>query len=132
MVQSVRVAVPSLCSVFWNLHKSIRFPCVWRLLLLITSLYNSVERCWGILEQHWNGSLLDSVDAVVQFAQTMNWKGKPPAVQLVTTTYPTGVKLTSKAMKVVEAQLQRLPAACENGLWTSPLLSLLGGTVNSS
>jgi transposase len=29
------------------------------------SKYNTIERCWGILEQHWNGSLLDSVDAVI-------------------------------------------------------------------
>ncbi len=31
------------------------------------SKYNPVERCWGILEQHWNGALLDSVEAVIQF-----------------------------------------------------------------
>jgi hypothetical protein len=35
------------------------------------SKYNPIERCWGILEQHWNGSLLDWVDAVLQFARTM-------------------------------------------------------------
>lgn len=74
------------------------------------SKYNPVERCWSTLEHHWNGSLLDSVDAVVQFAQTMTWKGNHPVVELVTTTYQTGVKLTAKAMKVVEAQFQRLPA----------------------
>jgi hypothetical protein len=74
------------------------------------SKYNPVERCWGTLEHHWNGSLLDSVDAVVQFAQTMTWKGKHPVVELVTTTYQTGVKLTAKAMKVLEVQFQRLPA----------------------
>jgi len=74
------------------------------------SKYNPVERCWGTLEHHWNGSLLDSVDAVVQFARTMTWKGNHPVVELVTTTYQTGVKLTAKAMKVVEAQFQRLPA----------------------
>ena len=34
------------------------------------SKYNPVERCWGILEQHWNGSLLDSVDSVIQYACT--------------------------------------------------------------
>jgi transposase len=73
------------------------------------SKYNSVERCWGTLEHHWNGSLLDSVDAVVQFARTMTWKGSHPVVELITTTYQTGVKLTQKAMKAVEAQLQRLP-----------------------
>ena len=25
------------------------------------SKYNPIERCWGVLEMHWNGSLLDSV-----------------------------------------------------------------------
>jgi Rhodopirellula transposase DDE domain len=73
------------------------------------SKYNPVERCWGILEQHWNGSLLDSVDAVLQFTRTMTWKGKPPVVELVTTTYQTGVKLTKEAMKALETQFQRLP-----------------------
>ena len=72
------------------------------------SKYNPIERCWGILEQHWNGALLDSADAVIQYASTMTWKGKHPVVTLVTTTYQTGVKLTKKAMKVVETQLQRL------------------------
>jgi len=73
------------------------------------SKYNPIERCWGILEQHWNGALLDSVDAVIQYASTMTWKGKHPVVELVTTTYQTGVKLTEKAMQALETQLQRLP-----------------------
>jgi transposase len=73
------------------------------------SKYNPIERCWGILEQHWNGALLDSLDAVIQYASTMTWKGTHPLVALVTTTYQTGVKLTKQAMKVVETQLQRLP-----------------------
>jgi len=25
------------------------------------SKYNPIERCWGALERHWNGSLLDTV-----------------------------------------------------------------------
>ena len=74
------------------------------------SKYNPIERCWGILEQHWNGSLLDSVDAVIQFARTMIWKGKHPLVELVTTTYQTGIKLTKEAMQAVETHLQRLPS----------------------
>jgi transposase len=74
------------------------------------SKYNPVERCWGILEQHWNGSLLDSVDAVIQYARTMTWKGKHPVVSLVTNIYQTGVKLTKEAMEAVETHLQRLPA----------------------
>jgi Rhodopirellula transposase DDE domain len=73
------------------------------------SKYNPIERCWGILETHWNGALLDSIEAVLQFARTMTWKGTPPGVELVTTTYQTGVKLTAEAMDRVEAQLKRLP-----------------------
>ncbi len=73
------------------------------------SKYNPIERCWGILEHHWNGALLDSLEAVIQYASTMTWKGKHPLVALVTTTYQTGVKLTKEAMQAVETQLQRLP-----------------------
>jgi transposase len=73
------------------------------------SKYNPVERCWGILENHWNGALLDSVDAVLKFATSMTWKGAHPVVTLVTTTYQTGVKLTKEAMEVVETHLTRLP-----------------------
>jgi hypothetical protein len=73
------------------------------------SKYNAIERCWGILENHWNGSLLDTLDAVIQFAQTMTWKGKHPIVSLVTTTYASGVRLTKAAMAVLESQLMRLP-----------------------
>jgi hypothetical protein len=73
------------------------------------SKYNPIERCWGILEQHWNGSLLDSIDAVVRFAATMTWHGHHPVVELVTTTYQTGIKLTSDAMQLVETQIMRLP-----------------------
>jgi Rhodopirellula transposase DDE domain len=73
------------------------------------SKYNPIERCWGILENHWNGALLDSIDAVIQFATTMTWRGKCPVVALVTATYQTGVKLTKQAMQMVETQIQRLP-----------------------
>ncbi len=73
------------------------------------SKYNAVERCWGILENHWNGSLLDSVEAVVEFTRSMTWKGAHPVVELVTTRYQTGVTLTKEAMAEVEAQLLRLP-----------------------
>jgi hypothetical protein len=73
------------------------------------SKYNPIERCWGILENHWNGALLDSLDAVCGFTRTMTWKGVHPVVELVTTPYAAGVKLTKDAMAAVEAQLTRLP-----------------------
>jgi hypothetical protein len=71
------------------------------------SKYNPIERCWGILENHWNGALLDTIDTVLQFAATMTWKGVQPIVELITTTYHTGVKLTQEAMAAIEALLDR-------------------------
>ena len=73
------------------------------------SKYNPIQRCGGALEQHWNGDILDTVDTVVRFTQTMTWKGKSPVVELVTKTYQIGVKLTKQAMQSLEAQVQRLP-----------------------
>jgi len=72
------------------------------------SKYNPIERCFGILEMHWNGSLLDSIEAVVGFARTMTWKGKHPVVRVVETVYHTGVKLRSKEMKAWESEVVRL------------------------
>ncbi len=73
------------------------------------SKYNAVERCWGILENHWNGALLDTIDAVVEFAKSMTWKGVHPVVELVTTRYVTGVTLTKEAMAALKTQVARLP-----------------------
>lgn len=73
------------------------------------SKYNPIERCWGILENHWNGVLRDSIEAVIQFATPRTGKDRGPIVALVTTPYQTGVKLTKDAMKMVKTQLQRLP-----------------------
>jgi hypothetical protein len=39
----------------------------------------------------------------------MTWKGAYPLVELVTTTYQTGIKLTAEAMALVENQVQRQP-----------------------
>ena len=74
------------------------------------SKYNPIERCWGILEMHWNGSLLNSIEVVLGFARSMTWKGKHPVVSVVETTYATGVKLTAEEMDELEAEVIRLPS----------------------
>ncbi len=50
------------------------------------SKYNPIERCWGILEMHWNGSLLDSVEAAVGFAESMTTERQASKVSVVETT----------------------------------------------
>jgi hypothetical protein len=74
------------------------------------SKYNPIERCWGALEQHWNGAVLESIPTALRFARTMTWKGKPPFVELITQAYPRGVKLTKEEMAQLESQIERLPA----------------------
>jgi hypothetical protein len=45
------------------------------------SKYNPVERVWGVLEKHWNGTLLDSVDTAIRCAEAMTWNGHRPCVR---------------------------------------------------
>ncbi len=80
----------------------------WLTIHLTTVNTNPIERGWGVLEQHWNGSLLDTVDTVVSFAQTMKWNGNNPVVKLAEKTYQTGVSLTKEAMDQLEKRFKRL------------------------
>jgi transposase len=73
------------------------------------SKYNPIERCWGALEQHWNGAILDSIPTALRFARTMTWKGKHPLVELITKSYSKGVRLTKEEMAELETQIERLP-----------------------
>jgi hypothetical protein len=63
----------------------------------------------SVLENHWNGELLDDVDKILGLASTMTYKDIHPVVQLVDGVYETGVKLTKKAMKPYEDVMKRLP-----------------------
>ena len=74
------------------------------------SKYNPVERCWGILEKHWNGTQLVDVDTMLGWAKTMTWKGINPIVTLSQNVYQKGVSLSKKEMQKVEARLERNPS----------------------
>ena len=73
------------------------------------SKYNPIERCWGILEQHWNGTKLVDVDTMLSWAHSMTWKGLQPIIKLSQTVYQKGVSLSKRAMQAVEARLERNP-----------------------
>jgi len=73
------------------------------------SKYNPIERVWGVLENYWNGNLLDSLETVFHFAQNMTYNGVHPVVQIVEKTYHTGVKLANKVMDQLEKRFDRLP-----------------------
>jgi hypothetical protein len=71
------------------------------------SKYNRIERCWGILENHWNGALLASIDVALAWAKTMTWRGVSPIVHLLDRVYETGVRLTNSAFRPIAARLNR-------------------------
>jgi transposase len=73
------------------------------------SKYNPIERVWGVLEKHWNGSLLDSCQTVLRFAQTLTFRGRLPIVQWLNKIYHTGIRLTQKQMAQLEHRFERLP-----------------------
>jgi Rhodopirellula transposase DDE domain len=39
------------------------------------SKYNPIERCWGILAVHWNGTKLVDVETMLAWTKSMTWKG---------------------------------------------------------
>jgi len=72
------------------------------------SKYNPVERVWGVLENHWNGEILYSIEKVLGLARTMTYNGVNPVVELNEKKYPTGIKLDKKTMNGYEERIVRL------------------------
>jgi hypothetical protein len=73
------------------------------------SKYNPIERCWGILELHWSGTKLIDVETMLEWAQSMTWKGIHPVVELSRKVYDKGIALGKTAMQAVENRLERHP-----------------------
>jgi len=84
------------------------------------SKYNPIERCWGILEQHWNGAKLVTAETMLEWAKTMTWKGVQPVVNLSKTIYQKGISLSKVAMQAIEARLERMgPSQTRRPLYQS-------------
>jgi hypothetical protein len=88
------------------------------------SKYNPVERCWGILEKHWNGAKLIDVETMLAWAKSMTWKGIHPVVELSRDVYEKGVSVSKKAMQAVEARLTRNPMLPKWDILISPVFEV--------
>jgi hypothetical protein len=84
------------------------------------SKYNPLERCWGILEAHWNGTLLETVVTVLHWARTMTWKTVRPIVQLLDKVYANGVRVAKKAFRKIEERLERHASLPKYGVRIQP------------
>lgn len=85
------------------------------------SKYNPIERCWGILEQHWNGTQLRDVHTMLAWAQSMTWKGIHPVVKLNNLTYSKGISLNKTAMREIESRLERNPELPKWDIFIRPI-----------
>jgi transposase len=71
------------------------------------SKYNPIERVWGVLEQHWNATLLKTVSEVLSWAGTMTWRGRKPIVGECQMVYQRGVRVLKRAYRAIAERLQR-------------------------
>ena len=71
------------------------------------SKYNPIERCWGILENHWNGTLLNTLETTLEWAKSMTWKGLEPVVEVLETIYKKGVRIGKKVFQSIADRITR-------------------------
>ena len=71
------------------------------------SKYNPIERCWGALENYWNGAILSSIQTALNWAKNMTWKKAYPIVYFVEKIYQKGISLTKKELKKYEERFDR-------------------------
>jgi hypothetical protein len=72
------------------------------------SKYNSIERVWGILENHWSGEILCTIEKTLGMASSMTYNMIHPEVELIGGEYPCGVKLDKKDMRSYEDRIHRM------------------------
>jgi len=71
------------------------------------SKYNPIERCWGVLENHWRGEILGSVEKILGLARSMTYDGIKPVVRLVRKVYHSGVTVAKSEMLDLERTFSR-------------------------
>ncbi|BAY84962.1 hypothetical protein NIES267_59890 [Calothrix parasitica NIES-267] len=54
------------------------------------SKYNPIERCWGILEQHWNGAMLFNAEVMLSWASSMTQERVPSYLKFKQNCLPKG------------------------------------------
>ena len=69
--------------------------------------YHPIERCWGVLEVHWNGAWLSSMDAVLHWAASMTWRTVSPVVQHLSQEHVKGQRPTALEIRDHESRRRR-------------------------
>ena len=89
------------------------------------SKYNPVERLWGVLENHWRGELLDSVQKALGLARSMTYRGATPlVVKMVRKVYRSGATVAKKTMQAIEKKLERKEGLADWSIRIAPQASM--------
>ena len=72
------------------------------------SKYNPIERVWGVLERHWNGEILCSIEKALGLSRSMTYNGINPKVEWIGKKYLTGISLSKEEMSCYEEKIIRL------------------------
>jgi hypothetical protein len=108
------------------INRMMEFSCITNLNIHLIyyppyhSKYNPIERVWAAVEQYWNGTILSSVDKVVNTLQNVKWKNVNLKAIFIDKEYQKGIKLSDKEMKEREAFLDRNPALEKWDVWIKP------------
>ena len=74
------------------------------------SKYIPIERCWEILENHWNGTPFNTVETNVEWAKLMTWKEIHPIMGLLETAYKKCVSNDKKVFQSIADRVTRHPS----------------------
>ncbi|HAI68970.1 MAG TPA: hypothetical protein DCM38_05975 [Gammaproteobacteria bacterium] len=74
------------------------------------SKYNPIERCCVILQLNCNLGLLTDTKTMLKWAKTMTFQCLHPIISLTKKFYKKGISLTKKAMRKIEAKIDRNPS----------------------
>jgi transposase len=84
------------------------------------SKYNPIERVWAAVEQYWNGTILSSVDKVINTLKNVKWKNINLNALFIDKVYQKGISLSDKEMVELEAFLIRKPDLEKWDVWIKP------------
>jgi hypothetical protein len=84
------------------------------------SKYNPIERVWAAVEQYWNGTILSSVDKVVNTIRNVKWNDVNLKSIFMDKSYEKGISLSDKEMKKLEEFLIRKSDLEKWDVWIKP------------
>lgn len=62
------------------------------------SKYNKIEHFWGVLQKHWSGMIIDSLEKLIGAINSCTWDGVPAIGYLRTKEYEKGTKVNENEL----------------------------------